>query len=173
MDPKLVWMTRIAGGLVAVLLQVALAPFISLGQFTPSFIAAWCIACTMADPADPPYFSAFVLGLMFDAIGGGPVGAMAFCLLVVTFAASRVFMVLSNDTVFMTVALIFAASLVVEVLYGAVLCAVQPALSLGEALLYRSLPLSLYNFVVAVVVYPVVVFLWSKLAASSAEMPII
>ena len=55
MDPKLVWMTRIIGGLVAVLLQVALAPFVSLGQFAPNFIAAWCIACTMIDPADPPF----------------------------------------------------------------------------------------------------------------------
>lgn len=173
MDSKLIWMVRIAGGLVSVLLQVAVAPFISLGQFTPNFIAAWCIACTMTDPANPPYFSAFALGLAFDAVGGGPVGAMAFCLLVVTFASSRVFMVLSNDTVFMTVALIFAASLAVEVLYGAVLCAVQPAFSWGTALLYRSLPLSLYNFVVAVVVYPIVAFLRLKFAASSVEMPII
>ena len=98
---------------------------------------------------------------------------MAFCLLVVTFVSSRVFMVLSNDTVFMTVAFICAASFMAEVLYGVVLCMVQPSLSLGAALLYRSLPISLYNFVVAVVVYPVVAFVRSRLSASGAEMPVI
>lgn len=173
MGDKSLWMLRIAGGIVALLLQIALAPFISLGQCTPNFIAAWCVASSLANPARATYLSAFLLGILFDVLGGGPVGAMAFCLLVVTFAASRVFMIVSNDTVFMVVAFIFAAVFMVEMLYGTVIAFVQPSISLGQALLYRSLPNCLYDFVVAVIVYPVVAYLQSKLAASGADMPVL
>lgn len=173
MEGKSLLVLRVAGGIVALLLQVAVAPFISLGQCTPNFIVAWCAACCIANPAKPPYLSAFLLGMAFDIAGGGPVGAMAFCLLVVTFAASRVYMVVSNDTVFMTVAFLLASVLMVEMLYGFLLASVQPSLPLGQALLYRSLPNSLYNFVVAAIVYPIVAFLQNRLASAGAEMPVI
>ena len=61
----------------------------------------------------------------------------------------------------------------VEMLYGFLLASVQPSLPLGQALLYRSLPNSLYNFVVAAIVYPIVAFLQSRLASAGAEMPVI
>ena len=41
-------------------------------------------------------------------MGGGPVGGMAFVLVLVTFLASRLFMALNNDTLFMPVAIMLA-----------------------------------------------------------------
>lgn len=173
MENRRLWAVRIIGAVVALLLQIAVAPFISLGLTTPNFLVAWCAACALSEPSDPPYLSAFLLGIAFDFAGGGPVGAMAFCLLVVTFAVTRVFMVVSNDTVFMTVAFICLAVFATELLYGLIVAAVVPEIPVGGALLYRSLPISLYSFVVALVLYPVAAFLQNRLVAQSADLPVI
>lgn len=173
MESRRLWAVRGGGALVALLLQIAVAPFISLGLTTPNFLVAWCVATAMADPSDPPYLTAFLLGIAFDITGGGPVGAMAFCLLVVTFAVTRVYMVVSNDTVFMTVAFAALAVFATELLYGLIVAAVVPDISVGGALLYRSLPNSLYNFVVALLLYPVAAFLHHRLVAQSAGMPVL
>ena len=54
----------------------------------------------------------------FDLMGGGPVGALAFVLVLVTFLASRLFMALNNDTLFMPVAIMLALLLLVEMILG-------------------------------------------------------
>ena len=42
-----------------------------------------------------------MLGLIFDLLGGGPVGAMAFVFVLVTFLASKAYSLLDNGTMFM------------------------------------------------------------------------
>ena len=87
--------------------------------------------------------------------GGGPVGGMAFVLVLVTFLASRLFMALNNDTLFMPVAIMLACIMLVEVMYGLIVVVCGADVPLGEAFLYRTLPCMLYDCVIGLLLYPI------------------
>ena len=91
----------------------------------------------------------------FDLMGGGPVGGMAFVLVLVTFLASRLFMALNNDTLFMPVAIMLACIMLVEVMYGLIVVVCGADVPLGEAFLYRTLPCMLYDCVIGLLLYPI------------------
>ena len=96
----------------------------------------------------------FVLGLVFDLVSGGPVGAMAFLLVLMTFLAARAFAVLDNDTLFMPLVIFVAATVLVEALYAAFLLALGFDASSLDVFLYRALPCALYDCVIGLVLYP-------------------
>ena len=109
----------------------------------------------MATPASAGSVMPLVLGLLFDLMGGGPVGGMAFVLVLVTFLASRLFMALNNDTLFMPVAIMLACIMLVEVMYGLIVVVCGADVPLGEAFLYRTLPCMLYDCVIGLLLYPI------------------
>lgn len=147
----------VIGGIVAVLLQIIVAPSIALAAAVPNFIAVFCVVRAVAVPSATGSLMPFTLGLLFDLAGGGPVGAMALVLVLVTFLASRVYLALNNDTLFMPVAILIASVMLVEVLYGAVVVACGLGVSLGEAFLYRALPCMLYDCVIGLLFYPIAI----------------
>ena len=126
----------VIGAAIAVLLQITVAPAITLFEAVPNFIVAFCIVRAVATPAASGSVMPLVLGLLFDLMGGGPVGALAFVLVLVTFLASRLFMALNNDTLFMPVAIMLACIMLVEVMYGLIVV----VCGLGAALILWSLP---------------------------------
>ncbi|MEC4175462.1 rod shape-determining protein MreD [Adlercreutzia sp. R21] len=147
----------IVGGVVAVLLQIIVAPAIALAAAVPNFIVVFCVVRAVACPQQAGCVLPFVLGLLFDLMGGGPVGAMAFVLVLVTFLASRAFQALNNDTLFMPAVVLLAAIMLVEVLYGIIVVACGAGVSFGEAFLYRVLPCMLYDCVVGLLFYPIAI----------------
>ena len=106
------------GAVIAVLLQVVVAPNIALASALPNFVLAYALVLAVVRPDRTGPVLAFVLGLVFDLLGSGPVGAMAFLLVLVTFLASRAFSVLDNDTLFMPLVILVVSTLVVELLCG-------------------------------------------------------
>ncbi|MFR7495167.1 MAG: hypothetical protein ACLUVF_11035 [Adlercreutzia sp.] len=82
-------------------------------------------------------------------------GALAFVLVLVTFLASRLFMALNNDTLFMPVAIMLACIMLVEVMYGLIVVVCGADVPLGEAFLYRTLPCMLYDCVIGLLLYPI------------------
>ena len=147
----------IIGGAVAVLLQIALAPSIALAAAVPNFIVVFCVVRAVACPDHAGLLLPFSLGLVFDLVGGGPVGAMALVLVLVTFLASRAYLVLNNDTLFMPAAILLASTMLVEVLYGIIVVACGAGVSFGEAFLYRVLPCMLYDCVIGLLFYPIAI----------------
>lgn len=147
----------VVGALVAVLLQVIVAPAITLFAAVPNFIAVYCVVRAVACPAQSGVLLPFVLGLLFDLIGGGPVGAMAFVLVLVTFFSSRLYEALNNDTLFMPAAILLVSIMLVETLYGLMAVATGAGVPFGEAFLYRALPCMLYDCVIALLFYPIAV----------------
>ena len=139
----------VIGAVIAVLLQITVAPAV------PNFIVAFCIVRAVATPAASGSVMPLVLGLLFDLMGGGPVGGMAFVLVLVTFLASRLFMALNNDTLFMPVAIMLACIMLVEVMYGLIVVVCGADVPLGEAFLYRTLPCMLYDCVIGLLLYPI------------------
>ena len=109
------------GAVVALLLQIVVAPNIALFSAQPNFLLAYVLVVAIARPLDAGSVLPFALGLVCDLLGSGPVGGYAFLFVIVSFIASRAFSVLDNDTLFMPVTIFVVATFAAEMLYGALL----------------------------------------------------
>jgi len=138
------------GAVVALLLQIVVAPNIALFSAQPNFLLAYVLVVAIARPLDAGPVLPFALGLVCDLLGSGPVGGYAFLFVIVSFIASRAFSVLDNDTLFMPVTIFVVATFAAEMLYGALLI---------------GLPCTLYDCVVGLVLYPII----ARLLASGAQ----
>lgn len=143
------------GAVIAVLLQIIVAPNIALFSAMPNFILVYVLVVAILRPQQCGYVMPFVLGLLFDLMGTGVVGAMAFLCVLATFLSSRAFLVLQNDTLFMPLATLMISSLAVEMLYGAFLLSNGMDVSALDAFVYRGLPCALYDCVVGLIAYPI------------------
>ena len=156
--------------LVAVLLQVFIAPHIAIGYAIPNFAVALCLAAALVrfeygNPAIP-----FALGLVFDFVSGGPVGAMAFALTVLSTFEAWLYERVRNDTVFMAVAVLGVCVLLTEMLYGMIFLLFGYASGILEAFVYRSLPCAVYDFVLALVAYMVMSRFFTGETATRTEI---
>ena len=147
----------IIGGAIAVLLQIVLAPALSLFEAVPNFIVAFCLVRAVATPASAGSLVPFVCGLLFDLMGGGPVGAMAFVLVLVTFLSSRLYLALNNDTLFIPVAILLLGIILAELLYGIIVVVCGAGAPWGDAFLFRTLPCMLYDCVIGLLMYPIAI----------------
>ena len=145
----------VVGAVVAVLLQVMVAPFIVLFGVQPNFIAAYVLVVAVVRPDTAGPLLPFVLGLLYDLLGTGPVGGMALLLLVVSSAAGDVIELLDNRTAPVALLVFLLGVLVVESLYGILLIALGLPVGIGEALAYRALPCTLYDGVAGLLFYAV------------------
>ncbi len=145
----------LVGAALAVALQCVVAPNIALASAMPNFLAAFALVAAVVRPEATGPVLAFALGLVFDLLGAGPVGAMAFLLVLATFLASRAFFALDNDTLFIPVAILLCSMLLVELFYAVFLMGTGLAASPLDAFLYRALPCALYDCVAALVMFPV------------------
>ena len=142
----------VVGAVAALLLQIVLAPNIAVFSAMPNFLVVYVLVVAMVRPGTSLYVLAFVLGLLSDLLGYGPVGATPFLLILASAVVSRAFAVL--NTVFVPLALFMAADFVVEFLYSAFLIGLGLADSAVDTLIYRALPCALYSTVVGLVAYP-------------------
>ena len=157
MNEPITVVPRVIGAIIAVVLQIALAPNIALFGVVPNFIMAYVLIVSIVCPDQSGPVFAFVLGLLFDLLGTGPVGAMAFLLTGVSFLAKRIFMLVNNDTLFMPLLLAAISTLVIELLYAAFMMAFGAGVSALDAFVFRALPGTVYNFLAALIFYPIVV----------------
>ena len=142
------------GAVVALLLQIVVAPNIALFSAQPNFLLAYVLVVAIARPLDAGSALPFALGLVCDLLGSGPVGGYAFLFVIVSFIASRAFSVLDNDTLFMPLVIFVAATVLVEALYAAFLLALGFDAGALDVFLYRALPCALYDCVIGLVLYP-------------------
>ncbi len=141
------------GAIIAIVLQVVVAPFITVLAATPNFLLVYCMLVAVFRGPSAGFILPFVLGLFFDLAGGGPIGAMAFTLVLATFIVSRSYGALANDTLFMALLMLVGGIVVAEVLYGILMIAGGNPATVVEGLMYRCLPCALYDSLLAVVLY--------------------
>lgn len=146
----------VGGSVAAIVLQIVLAPSIAIGNGMPNFIMMFALAIAIARPDHVSPVLPFVLGLMYDFLGSGPVGAQAFLLVLVSYAMTKAFQVLDNDNPVMPFIAMALAALAVEVLYGAFMLGAGVEASIIDALVYRALPCTLYDIVAGAVLYLIV-----------------
>lgn len=144
----------VIGAVIAVVLQVVLAPNVALFSAMPNFIMVYCLLVAIVRPMTAGPVLPFVLGLVSDLVVGTPVGSSALLLVLFCFLASRAFAVLNNDTLLIPVVVLAVASLVLELLMGAFSLSFGVNVDVANAFLYRALPCGLYDCVVALLLYP-------------------
>ena len=144
----------VVGAVLAVLLQVILAPHIGLVGIVPNILVAYCMAAAVAHPQSYGCVMPFVLGLFFDLFTGGPVGVMALSLMVFSVAAARIFDTINNDTLFMPLLALGVGVLLIELSYAMFLLLFGYPASLFDAIAYRVVPCFLYDLVIGIVLYP-------------------
>ena len=147
------------GGVVALLLQIIVAPTIAVMYAMPNFILVYVGIVAMIRPEGWVYGMAFVLGLLYDLLGNNPVGLMAAMLLIVALFSSRAFMLFNNDTVFIPLTVSMIASLAVEVVYAVCLLLFGLDVLLSDALLLRALPCALYDCAMGLIIFPLLTHL--------------
>lgn len=155
---------------IVLLLQVMIAPAMSIGLITPNFVLSFCVAFAVASRRPNVVVMPFVAGLLFDLMGTGPVGAFALLCLVFSGLAVLLFFRMDNDTLFIPLVCICICILGADVLYSCICVTCGWHVGLGEALLYRSLPSFLYDTVVALVMYPLLRLILKR-TDRNAEMP--
>lgn len=142
------------GALLAVVLQVVLAPNITIFGAVPSFVVAYCLAAGMLLPPIPAYVLAFVCGMLADLLGYGPVGAVPFLLLVAIALLQRVHAALGNGTLFVSLAILAAFALAVPLLHTAFVVATTSSFTALEAYGSQGISMAVYDCVLALVLYP-------------------
>ena len=163
----------VVGAFIAVLLQVIVAPNIALGFAVPDFLLAYTVVIAVVRGEDAGPVLPFLLGLIFDLVGGGPVGAMAFVFVLVSFLASKAICLLDNGTAFMPIALVVVFLLAGEVLYGTLLLLGGQASGIVDAFLYRSLPCALFDCVLGLVMYPLCMRFAAQKGSAQPGMPLV
>lgn len=143
----------IVGAVLATLLQVLLAPHIPIAYAIPNFMVAYCMAVSVVRASEISPVLPFLLGLLYDLMSGGPVGAMAFTLTLFSMLSAWLFQRANNDTRFMAIAVLVMSILFVELTYGMVYLLFGYAAGFIEAIVYRIVPCFLYDAVIAVVLY--------------------
>lgn len=148
----------VAGAVLSVLMQVLVAPHIALfgGMAFPNVIVVFTMLVAVTRPAQFNPILPFVLGLVFDLISGGPVGAMAFSLTVFSVVTALFVSRMSNDTSFVEIISLAIGLLLVELSYGVFLMLFGYPVDFFGALAYRVVPCFLYDFFLGAVLYPLV-----------------
>lgn len=166
--------TKIAvgGAIVAVLLQVILAPNIALFGAVPNFLIVYALVVSMTLPTDGMLVMCFCLGLISDLLGYGPVGSLAFLLVLSGFFAGRMYQMFGNGQMIMALITLVVFAFLTNIFYAAFLIGLTSDVSFADAFLYRALPCSLYECVLGLLVYPIMSHLLvDRRATMGSETP--
>ena len=143
----------VVGAVLAVILQIALAPYIAIMSAQPNFIIIFTLIVAVSRPQAFGAGLPFVMGLVYDLACGGPVGAMAFTLTAFSFLVARLFTAFDNDTLFMPLAMLALGAFLVEVAYGFFLLMLGYNAGLLQAMAYRAVPCFAYDLVLGIILY--------------------
>lgn len=142
------------GVIVTILLQLIVAPIFAGISAQPNFLMAFCLALAIVRPDKSYMVLPFCLGLLFDLMGEGPVGAMSFLFVLFSFFAARAFLLLDNNTVVMPVTVLIVCAFLIELLYAALMLTLGVDGGLVDAFLYRALPCALFDSIAGIIFYP-------------------
>ncbi len=146
----------IIGAVIAVVLQLVLAPNIQIFTAEPNFILCYVVALAVLFARDIGYTTAFILGIIYDFSGDGPVGAMAFVCVAATFFAALFMRLLDNETVIVPIIIIICVVFASELAYGLLMMACGVDVGFFEMLGYAVLPNWVYDAVLSLIAYPLV-----------------
>ena len=140
--------------LVAVFLQIMIAPYIAIGGVSPNFLMIVAIIMALVEGPNTGTVLGFTAGLLFDFLGDGPVGPMALVLAIAGYIAGLIHENLFAEGWLLPVAIIAVATFISEILYMVVVLFLGTQTSFWGAFVGIVLPSTLYNAVIATIVCP-------------------
>lgn len=145
----------IVGAVVAVVFDVVVSPNIAIFSATPNAMVAYAIVLAMLFPGDAAYVIVFVLGMLADLLGLGPVGATPFLLLLATFLIARSSGVFDGGTLFVPLVTMGVFILGFELLHAVFMLGLGTGISAADAILYLAIPCAMFDVVLGLVLYPI------------------
>ena len=141
--------------LIAVLLQVMVAPYISIGGASPNFLMIAVIIMALVEGPNTGTVLGFIAGFLFDLLGTGQVGPMALVLSLTGYITGLIHENLFAEGWILPVAIIAVATFSSETLYMLVIFLLGAQESLWSAFFGIVLPSTLYNAVFATIICPI------------------
>lgn len=148
--------------LIASVLQVLVAPNISLLGGSPNFLLIIVVVMALSEGSSEGATLGFIAGLLFDLLGSGPVGPAAFVLTLVGYVAGSLHQNMFSEGWIAPLIVLGTASLLGELVYMLVLVVLGSGMSFGAALLTKVLPNALYSLFIGVVSFPLVARAFKK-----------
>ncbi|MGN0301403.1 MAG: rod shape-determining protein MreD [Anaerotardibacter sp.] len=137
--------------LICVVLQIVVAPMISLFSVVPNFITAFVIVLSILRKPDSTYGYAFILGLISDLLGSGPVGLTSLLLLIISFVLSRAFEVMDKSSLPMPMIASAASLFAFLLVYVIVLLITGYQAGFLELFIGRVIPEVIYDSIIAAI----------------------
>lgn len=138
----------------ALLVQVALVPYIAIGGVTPNVLLLAAVTIALVSGPRAGMTAGFAAGLLFDLLGTAPIGAAALVFCLVGFVAGSIQQNTFADGWLVPLVIVLFATLTAEVGYVLLLTVLgETGLTFGAVVL-RALAAALYNAALAVLVYP-------------------
>lgn len=138
----------------AVLFQVGVAPYISIGGVVPNFLLLAAVTLAMVEGPAVGAGAGFACGLLFDLLGQGPVGPMAIVLAVTGYVAGLLATNLFAEGWLLPLSVLAAASLASELAYALLLNLLGTPTPFFRALFTLVIPGAVYNTALALLAYP-------------------
>lgn len=139
---------------IATVLQVALAPHMTVFGVVPSFYMLVVVTLAFVEGPVAGSVAGFVAGTLLDMLGTGAIGPWALVLAVVGYVAGTLTVHMFAEGWLLPVTVVFVASLLAELSHAALLAAVGASGPLWTALSTIVVPAAVYNTALAVLVYP-------------------
>ncbi|MCL2819101.1 MAG: rod shape-determining protein MreD [Actinomycetia bacterium] len=149
------FLVNVVAFIIAVILQVTIAPYIAIGGVSPNFLMITVIVMALVEGPNTGTVLGFVAGLLFDLLGAGPVGPMALVLSIAGYIAGLVHENLFAEGWLLPVGIIALATFTSEILYMIVILFLGTQTSLASAFMGIVLPSTLYNAVCATIICPI------------------
>jgi rod shape-determining protein MreD len=140
---------------VAVLLQIIVAPHIAINGAVPNFILVVVVLTAMRSEVIPAVIAGFVLGLVFDLVTAGPLGAMPLIMALLAYGASSLKKDLFEGNWLAQVLMLLLAAFFGELLHNALYSIIGYDRDFLASLLLRALPGALYDAVLGLIFFPI------------------
>ena len=151
----------IVAAVIMTVLQAMLAPYIAIQYAMPNFMAAYAVAVSVVRPnSTRMVILSFAMGVLYNLLFGGPLGAMAVALIFVCLIAGKLMTMMSGETSVVPLGIVVIGLLATHLIYG-FLVSIGTGLSPLDSMLLRAIPCFAYDAVVGLILY----FIMSRLAA--------
>jgi rod shape-determining protein MreD len=141
--------------LVAVVLQIAVAPQLAVFGVVPNVIFLVVVTLALVEGPVAGSVAGFIGGLLFDLLGASVVGPYALVFTIVGYAAGLLQANMFAESWLLPVSVVFVAGLAAEIAYGLVAVVLDVGTPFWYALGRIMLPGAVYNTALAVLLYPV------------------
>lgn len=148
------WWTTAGALIVALVLQVALAPHMAIASVIPNFLVLVVITLSFVEGPSSGALAGFIAGLLLDMLSTSPIGAWALVLSATGYTAGMLQENLFAEGWLAPVTVAIIAALVADFSYLLLLTILGVGPAFWESLLRAVLPRAVYNAVLVLLAYP-------------------